>query len=673
VEQGRTTVPEAGSPPESLPLEHYAAIVAAMGDEHPLAEVLGLEGVTLATWARADASHKARLAHDPEAFEAFVRALGDAEDRATRAVRPLSDDASAWVVFLAAFEREGATLLPSLGLTMNDLSRLGREWDRRVARDDKLASRLAELRAELKKSGARPPIPRLVLGPRALLPSPFARAGASPRRAPEPRPEELEVASLDLASYARIAAELLERPRERGSVLLEHRIADGAFAALEARWLARFAADAQALRDFRTLREHERTRLRGVVRQRHDTAARLERELAGQRVGEAGLAVPALGEPAHHEAPLRAPPHHEPPSPRGEPQVALGVARSLARGAPLDEEGTRVGLVPTLLAREVLPFGARGPALDTEPAPPPDPHEPFDPRATSALPSALSALSALRPALPFGAGPVEAPEHDLGQTAELPIEPGIVDEPTAPDPEVLAHDVEPGDAHELDGALYAEPTEDGPLDHEDDDDLGVTAPLPSAARLVELGILRLPETVTAPRGDESTAVLDLASLAPSSPSPTSAASAVGGDVEVATTALLELAALGTPASAAPREPGAVTGTMVLDPSLVGPPRADDVLASTRERAAPDEPSRPVELDVVRVSTVGLSLARYAMLRAELGRAPERRAEILSQYALDDGALDALEASFIERFDAEPKLYADYRTLFERYRMWLAGK
>lgn len=633
----------AGSSADALPLEHYAAIVAALGDEHALAEVLAVEGVPLSAWARADVSHKARLARDPEAFEGFVRALFEAEDRAARAVRPLADDAPAWVAFLAAFEREGAGLLPALGLTMNDLSRLGREWDRRVARDDKLAARLAELRQELKKSGARPATPRLTLGPRRLVPSPFARAAGSPLRPEQQRGEgELEAASLDLASYARIAAELLERPRERGSVLFEHRVAEGAFAALEARWLARFDVDAQAARDFRTLREHERTRLRGVLRQRRDTDARLFSPEATRERSPWDAPPPLASEPASRAAPpaVEPAPLAAEPAPREPSLEARHAARSPRSDA---DEGTSVGFVPTLLARDVLPFSRRGERPPpTEPSPPPDD---FDPRATAALPSALHALG---PALPFEARAGDEPE--LGQTAELPV---MFDEPTADDGLADAMAQRGGEAHGARDARYPgydDAYDDDAYDDADEggDDLGATAPLPSAARLVELGILELPETVTA----------------------ASTSGEVGAPAGVESTAVLELAML----AGAGREPGAVTGTMVLDPSLVRSPSDDEVLAITSEHVAPRaEAAGARSADVVRVSPVSLSLARYAMLRAELGRAPERRGEILSQYALDEPALDALEASFIERFDSEPKLYADYRTLFERYRMWLAGK
>ncbi|TKD11749.1 hypothetical protein [Polyangium fumosum] len=168
---------------EGLSLAHYAAVKAAVAEGFTLDEVLATEGLSPEDFKRADTTWKTELAADQHLLGRYAEALAHAEGRLDRTVEPLSIDATAWANFLTAIEthEHPLDLLATLGLGMNDLSRLARHWSRRLEAEPALAKRLAELRK--KDSGS---IPTIKIGPPMLRPSPMARARAKTKDAPEP-------------------------------------------------------------------------------------------------------------------------------------------------------------------------------------------------------------------------------------------------------------------------------------------------------------------------------------------------------------------------------------------------------------------------------------------------------------------------------------------------------
>ena len=157
---------------ERLALAHYAAVKAAVAEGFTLDEVLTVEGLSPEDFKRADATWKTELATNPHLLGKYAEALAHAEGRLDRTVEPLAVDAAAWTSFLAAIEthEHALDLLATLGLGVNDLSRLARHWSRRLEAEPALAKRLAELR---KKTSAA--IPTIKVGPPILRPSPMAK------------------------------------------------------------------------------------------------------------------------------------------------------------------------------------------------------------------------------------------------------------------------------------------------------------------------------------------------------------------------------------------------------------------------------------------------------------------------------------------------------------------
>lgn len=151
--------------PGGVSLAHYARVSAALEESFPLPLALDAAGLDERAWQRAKVVWRRRLAEDPAELEAYKVELTRAQEDLSRKVAPIDEDPAAWVAFLHAMGASDAPAkwLAKNGLTVNDLARLSRRWDRRVKEDDSIAKRLGELRD---KPG---PMPALRVGPRASL------------------------------------------------------------------------------------------------------------------------------------------------------------------------------------------------------------------------------------------------------------------------------------------------------------------------------------------------------------------------------------------------------------------------------------------------------------------------------------------------------------------------
>ncbi len=251
-------------------LARYAAINAALTEGFPLPDVLAIEGLSAPAWSEADVALKVELTRDPAALASYAAELAAAEDWLSRRVTPLEDDPSAWVAFLHAFSRspEPFELLKTNGLGMNDISRLRRRWERRVAQENGLEKKLAKLArapgelppiqvepAVLRRSRAaeaaqaaihveEPPTSSLaahralsahrsVLQALAANEAQLPFVGAAEPKAPEPPPR------LTLEHYARMCVELALYPAHRPEILRRNGVDDEQRPRLDAYWGAR--------------------------------------------------------------------------------------------------------------------------------------------------------------------------------------------------------------------------------------------------------------------------------------------------------------------------------------------------------------------------------------------------------------------------------------------------
>jgi hypothetical protein len=238
-----------------VPLAQYARVQAAIAEPFPLDEVLADFGLKKRVWNRAEKTWGELLATDPTLLDTYRRELDAAVDELARRVRPIDEDPAAWLSFLDAYGREPEPFvwLERHDLGMNDLARLKRQWDRRVAEDAGLAQRLPDLRREAE---GRPP-PKIVADPRrrpGLKGQPAA--GPSNGEAPAPPP------ALDALTYAALLAELDVWPEHRMAVLKDRGIDEGALAGITSWYSKRFEEVPDERRDFEHLRAHYRERVR---------------------------------------------------------------------------------------------------------------------------------------------------------------------------------------------------------------------------------------------------------------------------------------------------------------------------------------------------------------------------------------------------------------------------
>ncbi len=247
-------------------LEAYAGVVAALAEGFPLAEVLRRERIPSEQWGAAEPEWKRRLAEDGATggpyFALYQERLTVAEECLSRAVAPIDDGLEAWLAFLDGWAKSAeprAYWQEKLGLNVNDVSRLRRRRQKRMAEDTEVAIAAAETAAR----GAGP-LPPLRIAPAALRPFPWSKGGgAAPPIADGGSAGSAPAAPADeeflLDRYARISAELAAFPRARAAVFGRHGLTEATFRELESRWRPALTGVVGA--DYRRLVAHHRARL----------------------------------------------------------------------------------------------------------------------------------------------------------------------------------------------------------------------------------------------------------------------------------------------------------------------------------------------------------------------------------------------------------------------------
>ncbi len=389
-----------GVPEPTLPMAAHAAVRAGTTEGFSLDEVLAVEDISKSLWATEEVAWKVKLASDAAALERYKSELALAEDWLDRKVAPLADDLAAWLAFLDAYaaSADASALLASLDLGQNDLSRLGRRWERLAKADPQHAARIVELR---KKPLA---LPRLRAEPRALKRS---RAGGAARAA-QPRPPVVsngKTADLGLDRYARICAEW----EATGDIAALARFGvanEDEKRALDARFAAEIARDPTIGRDLRTLIAH----IRKQARPRGE-AAPPPLPPAPLAAPPLPLAVPAAPPPVAPVAPMAAP--SAAPAPRRRP-VATVVGAATPTAAPLPFTAAPAPAPPQPPARQPR---KKNPALaSTVPA--------ADPPTAAPLPFAPKEAGAPPPSSPSNRGKRRAQQLllTLEQHASLAVE-----------------------------------------------------------------------------------------------------------------------------------------------------------------------------------------------------------------------------------------------------------
>ncbi len=155
-----------------LPLSLYAAVTAALGEGHALAEILEHEGISEDEWEAGEEEWVERLDDSAESdlalFDDLQRELAAQRARFARKIAPLDDDVDAYLAFqrhLAAAERP-APWLAQHGLFLGDWVRLQERWAERFSKDPEARARAGVL---LSSTGAAP-LPELRPEPRKRPP-----------------------------------------------------------------------------------------------------------------------------------------------------------------------------------------------------------------------------------------------------------------------------------------------------------------------------------------------------------------------------------------------------------------------------------------------------------------------------------------------------------------------
>ncbi len=102
------------------------------------------------------------------------------------------------------------------------------------------------------------------------------------------------------------------------------------------------------------------------------------------------------------------------------------------------------------------------------------------------------------------------------------------------------------------------------------------------------------------------------------------------------------------------------------PSTPPPPRASLAPAAPASTAPPPRASTPPE------AALPMPLLRHASLHAELALFPQKRAEVLVRYRVDEDELSRADRYFRERFAQEPELYRAWHNGYTTYAAWLRG-
>lgn len=170
------------APTPRLSLEQFAGISAALAENLPLARVLEQEQVEEADYRDGEIHWRKEIAESIPLQLEYTAKLRIAEDCLARKLNPISDDPGAWVGLLAALATtsDQAELLSKLGISMNDVGRLGRAWKERARKEPEIGQRLAEL-------AKNPTTPeKITAGPVELRPFPWTPPPKPKQALPEP-------------------------------------------------------------------------------------------------------------------------------------------------------------------------------------------------------------------------------------------------------------------------------------------------------------------------------------------------------------------------------------------------------------------------------------------------------------------------------------------------------
>jgi hypothetical protein len=372
-------------------LEQYAGVTVALAEGLPIEAILANERIPADAWARADVAWKVRAAKDASVLAQLVGKRAVAEDVLARGVTPIDSDLAAWMSFLQAYAAHPSpfAMLDGAGLGLNDLSRLHRRWSRRMAADESLQKQAAELAR--KGPG---PLPPIRVEPAVLKLFPWSPGPAPVVAPPAPKvavPADTSLApgKLRLYSYVAVKAHLAENPGDDERTLKKLGVQD--FATTDAGWQVILRGDPELERDYRSLLDAQRAKLRAAKRS----------SSAPGGAGPAPPPAPAAAAPAPAPAPAAA---------AAPGAAAPAPAMPVVRPAPSKLAGTSLALdVPH---KPALPFAAGAP-----PAPPPPAAPPPAPAAAAPMPPPRSDLAGTslaldvphKAALPFAAGAPPAP------------------------------------------------------------------------------------------------------------------------------------------------------------------------------------------------------------------------------------------------------------------------
>lgn len=244
----------------TIAMNRYASIHAAVAEGFTLDEVLSAQAVAREVFDAARIRFALSLRDDPAIFDSYSRELARAQDAMRRRVTPLDDDLPSWLAFSDLTGRDAEDSLLRWELGPNDLARLARHWQVRLA-DPEVQRRAREARAR-----GLPPLRHVHAGPKVLITAAEAEAPAtSPSEvSSSPRGDDERVG---LAEVAAIEAELMDGDGRSAPRVLA-RFADRlglpveALAATREHWHARIAQDESVARDFHALVGHHRHRRR---------------------------------------------------------------------------------------------------------------------------------------------------------------------------------------------------------------------------------------------------------------------------------------------------------------------------------------------------------------------------------------------------------------------------
>jgi hypothetical protein len=278
----------------NLTLEQHAGLTAALAEGHPRADVLALEGLDDAAFRAADAAWKEKLAEegqDGPIFAAYRDKLAVAEDWLGRGreIPPLDADIAAWMGFLGAYAADGSPfdLLQGLGLGLNDLSRLSRKWQKRLAEDEKVRKQAAELARKNLKTA-----PKVRVSEAELKPFPWSKGKAEPEETRRDEPGAREILPIDddfgLDQYASVSAELALDPKGAEKILARYGISRKGLGDIEGRWKDRIEADPELEKDWRRLYAFYHARFEAASKRKDAIVA----EEASRRREEAREAPP---------------------------------------------------------------------------------------------------------------------------------------------------------------------------------------------------------------------------------------------------------------------------------------------------------------------------------------------------------------------------------------------